>query len=48
MQKLLRNLENLWIAIAFAEAGEPATSLELMGNEMAKVGRPLYPALEVK
>jgi hypothetical protein len=40
-------LENTWVAIAFAEAGEIKTSLEVMGtNTLEPDGHEACPALE--
>jgi hypothetical protein len=30
MKELLKNFENLWVSVAFAEAGEHETSRELL------------------
>lgn len=33
MKELLKKFENLWVSIAFAEAGEQKTSLEILSPD---------------
>ncbi len=47
MHKFLKMLDNMWVAVAFAEAGEIKTSLEVMGaNTLEPNGHEACPALE--
>jgi len=36
MNELLRMFENIWISVAFAEAGEHETAQKLMGTELCE------------
>lgn len=36
MNELIRMFENIWISVAFAEAGEQETALKFMGPELCE------------
>ncbi len=47
MKNLLKMLENTWVAVTFAEAGEIKASLEVMGVNTIETSVPeACPALE--